>query len=126
MARHTIASSNSRHRPGCARGRAFNGTKIPADFERRCFEYDRKLVAVVIERLEAAIGQTAAQMDMVAEQQIYDESLSATFARIAQRFHWMTHELNDLMAEVGDAEGYPKMPRDQATTAAVVRPLPPR
>ena len=117
MARHTVASGNSRYRSACSRGRAFEGrgSKIPADFERRCFEYDRKLVAVVIDTLRDVIHNGAIEMGMVIDNRI---------ARMAHRLDRMGSELDALMVEVGDASGYPKLPTDKPVTPAVVRRLP--
>ena len=126
MARRTATSGNSRYRSGHSRGRAFEGrsSKIPADLERRCFEYDRKLVANLIDKLRSAIDNGAVQIGLMADEQMFDDSLSDDLARMAQRLDRMAARLNELVVEVGNADGYPKMPSAHPPTPAEVRRLP--
>lgn len=125
MARHIVASGNSRSRSGRSVHRAFDGrgSKIPANLERRCFEYDRKLVANVIDTLRRAINNGAVDIGMIADEQMFDDSISDDLARMAQRLDRMAARLNELLFEVGNADGYPKMAAGHPTTPAQVHQL---
>src|SRR5579871_1077741 len=101
-------------------------TKTPGDFERKCFEFDRKLVVAVINTLRDAIDEGAKQMSMLADERVFDESTSRTCSRTAQRLNRMVAELQKLLTEVGGATGYPKFPINAPAAHAVVRHLPTR
>ena len=124
MAHRNPAHRNSRQRLGCSRAvAASRGTKISGDLERKCFEFDRKIVARVLDTLQGAINEGAAQMEMVADERMFDQSLSGTFSRTAQHLDRMARRLAKLIDDVANATGYPKI-ANYPVERAVVRRLP--
>lgn len=128
MAQRSVALGNSRYRVGCSQRAvvASRGAKVPGDLERKYFEYDRKIVAGVLDTLQAAVNEGAAQMEMVADERMFDKSLSGTLSRASQHLHRIAGKLEKLLQDVGNATGYPEMARDLPAARAVVRRLPNR
>lgn len=126
MDRRSPAPSNSRDRLGRSERTATEnrGIKISSDLERKCFEFDRGIVAGVLDTLQGAINEGATQMEMVADERMFDKSLSETFSRTAQHLNRMARKLEKLLGEVADATGYPKIAMDYPIGRAVVRRLP--
>ena len=121
MAMSSAVSGNSRFRLGHAE-RVRHPRSKTSDLDQKCFEFDRKIVAGVLGALQAAINRGATQMEMVADERMFDQPLSGAFARSAQHLDQMAHRLQNLVDEVADATGYPKL----AAARAVIRRLPAR
>ena len=101
-------------------------TKTPGDFERKRLPILDELVVGVINALRDAIDEGAKQMSMLADERVFDDSTSRTCSRTAQRLNRMVTQLQKLLAEVGGATGYPKIPISHPGPHAVVRHLPTR
>ena len=121
MALSSTASSNSRFRVGHA-DRAHNLRSKVSNLDQKCFEFDRKVVAGVLDTLQAAVNQGATQMEMVADERMFNQSLSGAFTRSAHHLDRMAHRLERLLEDVASATGYPKI----ALGRAVIRRLPTR
>jgi hypothetical protein len=123
MSRRSPAPSNSRSRPDRSERGAIGsrGIEISGDFEQKCFEFDRKIVAVVLDALRGAISDGASQMTMVADEKMFEASLSETLSRSVQHLQQMLHKLERLIDEVGNAGGYPKVVGRPLARAAVRR-----
>jgi hypothetical protein len=128
MARRGLAPGNSRCRLDHSERTVTEkrGTKIPGDLDRKCFEFDREIVAGILDTLQGAINAGAAQMEMVADERMFDKSLSGTFSRTAQHLNRMARKLEKLLDDVTNATGYPKLAMDYPVERAVVRRLPNR
>ncbi len=128
MARRSQALDNFRVRSGHS-DRTFakgEGNAISGDLERKCFEFDRKIVTGVLDTLRSAIKEGALQMEMVADERMFDDSLSGDFSRTAEHLNRMSGKLKKLLGEVCSATGYPKLALDYRGPGAVVRRLPHR
>ncbi len=128
MARRHPAPSNSRSRPDRSE-RSANGNRgfeISSDFERKCFEFDRKIVAGVLDALRGAISDGVTQMAMVANEKMFDSSVSGTFSRTVQHLKQMLHQLEKLIEDVANSRGYPKVAIERPLARATVRRLPDR
>jgi len=127
MARRSPAPGNSRCRFGHSeRTVTEHRGKISGDLERSCFEFDRKIVAGVLDTLQGAIDEGAAQMETVADERMFDQSLSGTFSRTARHLNRMARKLEKLLGDVANATGYPKIAMDYPGAGAVLRRLPER
>ena len=123
MARRSPAPSNS-HQRVIHSERALTEsrrTKLSGDLERKYFEFDRNIVAGVLGLLQSAVNTGAAQMEMVADERMFDKSLSGTFSRAALHLNQMGQKLGVLLGEVSGATGYPKPALEFAVAHAVVR-----
>ena len=128
MAQRSFAPGRTRSRPGHS-GRGISrmrGKQTPADFEQQCFEYDRRIVVKVLDTLWSAISQGAVQMETVAEERVFEQSLSADFLRTAQRLHRMERTLEELLLDIGNATGYPRIAAAHSPQRVEVRRLPSR
>jgi hypothetical protein len=128
MARRNRSPGDSRFRLPRSerRGNHIFTPKTSGDFDRKCFEFDRKIVAGVLEDLRRAIEDSATEMKTVATEQMFDESLSHSFARTAQRLNRMVRKLEKLRGDVSEATGYPNVAVNFPLKRAVVRRLPTR
>jgi hypothetical protein len=128
MARRNRSPGDSRFRPPRSErsGNKIFTPKTSGDFERKCFEFDRKIVTGVLDALRRAIKESATQMKAVAGEQVFDESLSDSFARTARRLNRMLRKLEKLRGDVREATGYPKVVVHFSPEHAVVRRLPTR
>jgi hypothetical protein len=126
MPQRSPAHGNSRRRLGRAERRVAlkRGHNITGDFDRKCFEFDRKIVVGLLDTLRRAINEGATHIDMVAAERRFDESLLGTFSLTAQHLHRMVSKLEKLLGDVAEATGYPKMVTDCPVGSAVVRRLP--
>jgi hypothetical protein len=123
---HSTATSNPRSRPGHAERTAFKKRvgKSFGDLDGKYFDFDRKLVARVLDTLRGAMDEGAAQMEMVADERMFEKSLSGTFSRTALHLDRMARRLGKLLDDVGSATGYPKIGANFPLMHAVVRRLP--
>ena len=113
MARRSPAPGNRRCRLGHSERIVIEKRgKISGDLERKCFEFDREIVAGVLDTLQGAITEGAAHMEMVADEQMFDKSLSGTFSRTARHLNRMACKLEKLLGDVTNATGYPKIAMD--------------
>ena len=126
MAQHTATPSNSRCRPGHAERTIFKNrvTKGSENLEGKYFEFDRKIVTGVLDALRGDINEGAAQMGMVADERMFEKSLSGTLSRTALHLDQMARRLAQLLDDVASATGYPKLATDSRLEQALVRRLP--
>ena len=82
--------------------------EIPLALERKWFEFDRSAVIDILTNLQRSIHDGAAEMEMIADEQMFDASLSRTLARTAKRLDRVVENLKTLGIEVNGATGYPK------------------
>jgi hypothetical protein len=127
MAQRSPAAGKSPERGGQSKRiishkRSRNGA---ADFERKCFEFDRRIVAGLLDTLRGAISEGANQIALIADEQMFEEALSGNFARTAKRLNRMVAKLEKLLGDIGSASGYPKGANEQRISA-VVHSLPTR
>lgn len=110
MARRNLAPGKPSYRLGYSvRGETKNRrTEVSAQLERKWFEFDRNIVTGVLDTLKGALHEGAAQMDMIAAEQMFDVSLSGTLLRTSRRLGRMETRLKKLGLEVDDATGYPR------------------
>jgi hypothetical protein len=125
MERHSLATSKSRWRLNHADRsvRENRGARSPGDFEQEFFEFDRKIVSNQLNQLRDAIDEGALQLEMVADEQMFDESLSATLSRTSQRLQQMSRRLEELLKDVAKADGYPDVSIRLPGKRAVIREL---
>ena len=125
MKRHSLASAKSRWRLNHAERsvRENRGARSPDDFEQEFFEFDRRIVSNQINQLRAAIHEGAVQLEMVADEQMFDESLSATLSRTSRRLEQMWCQLEELLRDVAKADGYPDVSIRLPGKRAVIREL---
>jgi hypothetical protein len=125
MERHSLASAKSRWRLNHAdRSVGENrGARSPGDFEQRFFEFDRKVVSNLLNNLRDAIREGAVQLEMVADERMFDDSLSATLSRTSRRLEQMWRKLEELLEDVAKADGYPDVSIHPPAKRAVIRPL---
>jgi hypothetical protein len=128
MALSNPASGNSRIRLGQNRAhRSENhATKPSGSLDRKFFEFDRKIVSGVLDTLQGAIGEGATQMEMVADEHMFDPGLSGTFSRTAQHLDRMARRLAKILGDVASATGYPKIAMDHQVARAAAPRLPVR
>jgi hypothetical protein len=110
MARHSLASGRSPIRPAYAvrpKSKTRN-REISLALERKWFEFDRSAVTEVLTKLQRSIHDGAAEMEMIADEQMFDASLSRTLVRTARRLDRVVENLKGLGIEVNGATGYPK------------------
>ncbi len=83
----------------------------PADLtpklERRWFEFDRSAVLRQIDLVRHSIDQNAGDLEMVAEERVFDKQLSDELSRASRSLHNMERELGTLRGQVARASGYP-------------------
>jgi len=120
MSRRSLADAHSPWRAGHSTGR-LNGNRHAdrsAELERKFFEYDRRIVSGVLNTLRESIHEGALQLDMVADEQMFDESLSADLSRTSRRLDRIYHALEGVLGAVAKATGYPdiivRTPRKRA------------
>jgi hypothetical protein len=125
MDRRSLVRGNSRYRLNHSQRTvtARRGTKTAGDLERTYFEFDRKIVAGVLETVRGAINEGAVQMEMVADERMFDKSLSGTFSRTAQQLNQIARKLEKLLDDVANTTGYPEIAMDSQVGRAVVRRL---
>jgi hypothetical protein len=128
MGRRTHASADSRWRQGNSTGRGTAGRRVvnPVELERRFFEFDRRIVAGVLNALREAIQKGAMQLEMVAEEQMFDASLSANVSNASRRLGRMQRKLEEILGDVSKATGYPPDVTAQPIGYGVVRQFPDR
>jgi hypothetical protein len=109
MARRNFAPGNSSYRLGYSERRETKNRRneVSARLERKWFEFDRNIVTGVLDTLKGALHEGAAQMEMIAAEQMFDVSLSGTLSRTARRLGRMETLLKKLGLEVNGATGYP-------------------
>lgn len=76
--------------------------------ERNWFEFDRKAVLRQIDTLQDAIDQNARELGMVADEGVFEQSLSSELSRASRALQAMRRELKTLRGEVARASGYPR------------------
>jgi hypothetical protein len=109
MARHSLASGGSQFRPASVRPKSkTRNFEISSTLERKWFEFDRRGVTDVLNKLRRSIHDGATQMEMIADEQMFDSSLSRTFSRTARRLDRLVENLKQLGVGVNGATGYPK------------------
>jgi hypothetical protein len=125
MERHTVATAKSRWRIDHATRSAGEnrGARSPSDFEQEFFEFDRQIVSNQLHQLRAAIHEGAVQLEMVADEQMFDEALSATLSRTSRRLEQMWRGLEGLLKDVAKADGYPDVSIRLPGKRAVIRAL---
>ena len=124
MDRRSLVRGNSRYRLNHSQRAvtARRGTKT-GDLERTYFEFDRKIVAGVLETVRGAINEGAVQMEMVADERMFDKSLSGTISRTAQQLNQIARKLEKLLDDVANTTGYPEIAMDSQAGGAVERRL---
>jgi len=75
----------------------------PANEELRYFEFDRSTVASQLQSLEDAIAEGAKQIEMVAHERVFDQSLSRALLRRALTLHLVARDLSVLLRLVRGA-----------------------
>jgi hypothetical protein len=75
------------------------------------------MVAGFLDALQDVLDDGAAQMEMVADERMFDAALSGTFAATAQNLYRMVVTLEKLADDIAKAPGYPNL--------AVSRPITP-
>jgi len=128
MAQRSLAHGNSRYRLGHAERSVPEKRErnITGDFERKCFEFDRKIVVGTLDALRGAINESATQIGMFADERIFDESLARSFSRTTRHLNRMVSRLEKLLTDVASATGYPKIAPGYPPRHAVVRRIPNR
>jgi hypothetical protein len=105
------SSNGVAHSPNGFAKHALPARLHPADLtpklERRWFEFDRNAVLRQIDSVRRTIDQNAGDLEMVAEEGVFDKPLSAELSRAALSLHSLGHELNALRGQVARANGYP-------------------
>jgi hypothetical protein len=61
------------------------------------FEIDRSTVARELQSLESTIEEGAKQIEMVAAERVFDQSLSRALAKRARKLHLVARDLNRLL-----------------------------
>jgi hypothetical protein len=125
MERHSLASAKSRWRLNQADRsvRQNRGARSPGDFEQKFFEFDREIVSGVLNKLRDAIHEGAVQLEMVADERMFDQSLSATLSRTARRLEHVWRKLEELRKDVAKADRYPDVSIHPPAKRALIRPL---
>ena len=125
MERHSLATAKSRWRLNHADGSVGEnrGARSPGDFEQEFFEFDRKIVLNLLNHLRNAIHEGAAQLEMVADERMFDEPLSATLSRTSRRLDQLWRKLEELLKDVAKADGYPDVSIHPPAKRAVLRSL---
>jgi hypothetical protein len=126
MSRRNPALSNTRWQLGHPEFVSKRGTEKSDDLERKYFDFDRKIVALALNTLRGAVNQGATQMEMVADERMFEKSLSGTFSRAAHHLDQMERTLGKLLNDVASATGYPRIAAASPLGRAVVRRLPVR
>jgi hypothetical protein len=126
MIRRSSAPNHLRGQLNQSKRTGTGGAAVVSDLERQYFEFDRKIVAEVLDTLRNAIAEGATQMAMVADERMFDRSLSGTFSRTALHLDRMGGRLEKLLGEVGQASGYPKLAVERPAKTGVLRRLPDR
>jgi hypothetical protein len=126
MSRRHPALSNTRCQLGHPEFMSKRGTENSDDLERKYFDFDRKIVALALSTLRGAVNQGATQMEMVADERMFEKSLSGTFSRAAHHLDQMECTLRKLLDDVASATGYPRIAAASSPGRAVVRRLPVR
>ena len=93
--------------------------EISTALERKWFEFDRSTVTEVLGKLLSSIHDGAAQMEMIADERMFDTLLSRTFARTSRRLDHVVANLKRLGVKVNDATGYPKPQRNPVRDSIV-------
>jgi hypothetical protein len=129
MSRRSVDSSHSRWRMmGHTTGR-INGNRLTENsvgLEQRFFEYDRRIVSGVLKTLRESIHEGAEQLGMMADERMFDDSLSANLSRTSRRLDRIYHTLESVLGEVAKATGYPDILVRAPVKPAEVRRLPER
>jgi hypothetical protein len=128
MSRRSVDSSHSRWRMGHSTGKV-NGNQRTQDsvgLEQRFFEYDRRIVSGVLKNLRESIHEGAEQLGMVADERMFDDSLSANLSRTSRRLDRIYHTLEAVLGDVAKATGYPDILVRAPVKLAEVRKLPER
>lgn len=126
MRRRNPALSNTLRPLGHPEFMSKRGTENSDDLERKYFDFDRKIVALALNTLRVAVNRGATQMEMVAEERMFEKSLSGTFSRAAHHLDQMERTLGKLLDDVASATGYPRIAAASPLRQAVVRRLPVR
>jgi len=79
------------------------------DNELTYFEIDRSTVAREVQTLKSAIEEGAKQIEMVAAERVFDQSLSRELVRRARKLQLVARDLNGLLKLVARAR-MPKTP----------------
>jgi len=98
----------------------------PSDLERKFFELDRRIVAGVLNTLRDALHEGAVQLDMVADERMFDKLLSANLSQASRRLDRIRHKLEGILGDVSKATGYPAVTVAPPIKHAEVRQLPAR
>jgi hypothetical protein len=125
MSRRSLDSAHSQWRVGHATGR-FNETRrgeSSADLEQRFFEFDRRVVSGVLNDLRDSIHEGAMQLEMVADERMFDQSLSANLSRTSRRLDRLYRTLESVLGDVAKASGYPDIAVRTPVKRAIVRPI---
>ncbi|HVN28395.1 MAG TPA: hypothetical protein VMT64_07910 [Candidatus Binataceae bacterium] len=65
------------------------------------------MVSGVLRALQDSIREGALQLEMVADEHMFDQSLSARISGTSRRLDRILHNLDDVLSEVARASGYP-------------------
>jgi hypothetical protein len=125
MSRRRLASAHSRWRVGHTTGRLTENRHVQtsADLEQKFFEFDRRAVSGVLNDLRDSIHEGAMQLEMVADEQMFDQSLSANLSRTSRRLDRIYRTLESVLGDVAKASGYPDIVVRTPIKRAVVRPI---
>jgi len=107
--RRSLASADSLWRVGNSTGRRHGNRRAEnsVDLEQKFFEFDRGVVSGVLNDLRNSIHEGAVQLEMVAEEHLFDPSLSANLSRTSRRLDRIYRTLEEVLGEVAKASGYP-------------------
>jgi hypothetical protein len=125
MSRRSLDSAQSQWRAGHAT-RRFSETRrgqTSADLEQEFFEFDRRIVLGVLNDLRDSIHEGAMQLEMVADERMFDQSLSANLSRTSRRLDRIYRILESVLGDVAKASGYPDIVVRTPVKRAVVRQI---
>jgi predicted ATP-dependent protease len=74
---------------------------MPTNSESTYFEIDRSTVSTELRALQRTIKEGAKQIDMVAAERVFDQSLSRALVRRARKLHLVARDLSGLIRLVG-------------------------
>jgi hypothetical protein len=125
MSRRSLVSAHSGWRLGhsTGRGNPNRRSENSASLEERFFEYDRRVVSGLLNSLRDSLHEGAVQLEMVANEHMFDEPLSGNLSRASRRLAKIHRTLMSVLDDVAKAEGYPEIPVVTTVRRAEVRSL---